>query len=359
VSPGFDVQHVLKTDVSLPQFEYSTPQQWAAFSDQLLARIQAEPGLQDSAVAAPLPLADGNVNLGFEIEGIPPVSKGTPRAADYVAVSPGYFHVMGIALLRGRNFAQEDSISAPRVTLISEAFAQHYFPNQNPVGKRLVFAFPPHEGIPREIVGVVGDVRDIALHEEPGAMMYVPFAQAPFWGADIVAKTTLNASSVAAAIRRDVAAIDKDLPVSNVTSMAESISDSVAQPRFRTMLLGLFGVLTLVLAAAGIFGVISYSVSYRTHEIGIRMALGATRESVLWLILSQSAKLLLLGLAVGIPVALVLTRLLSNLLFGVRPADPITFAGVAILLALVAMAASYVPTRRAMRVDPMVALRHE
>jgi putative ABC transport system permease protein len=185
VSPGFDVQHVMKTDVSLPQFEYSTPQQWAAFSDQLLARIQAEPGLQDSAVAAPLPLADGNVNLGFEIEGIPPVSKGTPRAADYVAVSPGYFHVMGIALLRGRNFAQEDSISAPRVTLISEAFAQHYFPNQNPVGKRLVFAFPPHEGIPREIVGVVGDVRDIALHEEPGAMMYVPFAQAPFWGADI------------------------------------------------------------------------------------------------------------------------------------------------------------------------------
>ena len=359
VSPGFDVLHVLKTDVSLPQFEYSTPQQWTAFSDQLLMRIQAEPGLQDSALAAPLPLADDFVNLGFEIEGIPPVTKSADRTADYVAVSPNYFHVMGIALLRGRNFTQEDSMSAPPVTLISEGFAHHYFPNEDPIGKRLVFAFPPHEGISREIVGVVGDVRDVALHQEPGAMMYVPFAQAPFWGADIVVKTTLNTSSVAATIRRDVGSIDKDLPVSNVSSMAASISQSVAQPRFRTMLLGLFGVLTLVLAAAGIFGVISYSVSYRTHEIGIRMALGASRESVLWLILSQSAKLLLLGLAVGIPLALVLTRLLSNLLFGVRPSDPLTFAGVAILLALVATAASYVPTRRAMRVDPMVALRHE
>ena len=359
VRPGFDAQHVLKADISLPRFEYSTPQQWVTFSNELLARIQAEPGLRDSAGAVPLPLVHGFVNLGFDIVGNPPLPPVTARTADYAAVTPGYFRVMGIPLLRGRSFSQEDSLSAPRVAIISEAMAQLYFPNQDPLGKRLKFGFPPDSDVTREIVAIVGDVRDVALSQDPGPMMYVPFAQAPFWGVVVVVKSTLNPSSVAAAIRQEVRNVDKDLPVTDVESMSDGVEASVAQPRFRMLLLGLFGAMALVLAAAGIFGVISYSVSCRTHEMGIRIALGATPARVRWLILAESAKLVLLGLACGIPTALVLARFLSNLLFGVRPADPLTFAGMAILLTLVALAASYVPTRRAMRVEPMVALRYE
>ncbi len=359
VSPGFNVQHMVKADVSLPQFEYLTPQQWTSFSNELLDRIQAEPGLRDTALAVPLPLVSGAVNLGFDIVGNPPLTAGTSRKADYVAVSPEYFRVMGIPLLRGRDFAVQDSLTAPRAALISEAFAHSYFPNQDPIGKQLIFGFPPSPGARREIVGVVGDVRDVSLSQKPGPMMYVPFAQAPFWGSEIVVKSSLAPSAVAATIRKDVATIDKDLPVTDVSSMPEILDASVGQPRFRTVLLGLFAALALGLAAAGIFGVISYSVSRRTHEIGIRIALGATPTSVLRLILRESAKLILIGLAVGIPVALGLARFLSSLLFAVHPADPLTFIAVPALLALVALAASYVPTRRAMRVDPMVALRDE
>jgi len=361
VSPGFNVQHILKAEVSLPQFQYSTPEQWNAFTNELLGRIQADPGLRDSAVGVPLPLmSNGFINLGFDIPGNPPASAGTNRTADYAAVSPEYFRVMEIPLLRGRTFTQEDIMSAARVTVISQAMARLYFPNQDPLGKRLVFGFPPDGGnISREIVGIVDDVRDVTLNKDPGAMMYVPYAQAPFWGAVVVVKTTLSPSSVAATIRQEVRKIDKDLPVTDVETMEGIVDASVAQPRFRTLLLGLFGAMALVLAASGIFGVISYGVSCRTHEIGIRIALGATPGKVLWLILGESAKLLLLGLAFGIPAALGLGRFLSNLLFGVRPADPVTFVGVATLLTLVAVAASYAPTRRAMRVDPMTALRYE
>ncbi|MGB7624203.1 MAG: ABC transporter permease [Terriglobia bacterium] len=359
VSPGFNVQHMVKADVSLPQFEYSTPQQWTSFSNELLDRIQAEPGLRDTALAVPLPLVSGVVNLGFDIVGNPPLTAGTSRKADYVAVSPEYFRVMGIPLLRGRDFAVQDSLTAPRVALISEAFAHFYFPNQDPIGKQLIFGFPPGPGAQRVIVGVVGDVRDVSLSQEPGPIMYVPFAQAPFWGSEIVVKSSLAPSAVAAAIRKDVAKIDKDLPVTDVSSMPEILDASVGQPRFRTVLLGLFAALALGLAAAGIFGVISYSVSRRMHELGIRIALGATPTSVLRLILRESAKIILIGLAVGIPVALGLARFLSSLLFAVHSADPLTFIAVPVLLALVALAASYVPTRRAMRVDPMVALRDE
>ena len=359
VHPGFDSERVLKAEVSLPQFEYSTPQQWNAFSNDLVARIQAEPGLKDSAIATPLPLANGFINLGFEIEGNPPLPPGIARTADYVAASPNYFHVMSIPLLRGRNFLPSDTLTAPRVTLISQALTHLYFPNQDPVGKRLIFAFPPAAEGPWEVIGVVGDVRDTALNREPGPMMYVPYAQAPFWGAEVVVRTTLSASSVASTIREDVRKIDKDLPVTDVESMSDAVAGSVAEPRFRTWLLGLFGGVALVLAAAGIFGVISCSVSNRTHEIGIRIALGATPGGVMALILRESAKLVLTGLAIGISAALALGQYLATLLFGVKADDPITFAGVAILLAVVALAAAYVPTRRAMRVDPMIALRYE
>ncbi len=359
VSPGFDVRHIVKADISLPQFQYSTPQQWTAFSDELLARIQAEPGLQDSAVAVPRPIADGCVNLAFDIVGSSPLSAGASRTASYVSVSPDYFRVMGIPLLSGRFFDRRDILSSPRVTLISKTMARLYFPNQDPLGKQLIFGFPPGSGAMREIVGIVGDVRDVSLGQDPGPMMYVPYAQAPFWGANVVVKSTLSPSSVAAAIRQEVQKMDKDLPVTDVETMPDIMETSLAQPRFRTFLLGVFAAMALVLAATGIFGVISYSVSCRTNEIGIRVALGASRSSILSMVLRESLVLTFAGMALGVPCALAASQLLGHLLFNVSANDPATLAAVACTLAAVATLAGYIPARRAMRVDPMVALRYE
>jgi putative ABC transport system permease protein len=359
VSTGFDAQHIVMADISLPQFQYAKPQQWAAFSDELLSRVQALPGMQDSAVVVPRPIADGYVNLAFDIEGSPAPTASASRTANYVAVSPDYFRVMGISLRAGRIFDRHDVASAPRVAVISQAMAWQYFPNQNPLGKRLTFGFPLDSWAPREIVGVVGDVRDVALGQEPGAMMYVPYAQAPFWGANMVVKSTLSLSSVSAAIRQEVRKMDKDLPVTGVAMMPDVIEASVAQPRFRTLLLGLFAAMALALAGVGIFGVISYSVSCRTNEIGIRMALGAQRAAVLKQVLWEGLRLAGVGLAVGVVGSLGATRLITTLLFGVKPSDPLTFAGVAAILASVTLAACYIPARRATRVDPIVALRYE
>ena len=359
VSPGFNVKNITVANVSLPLFQYSKQEQWRAFSDELLRRLQSEPGFRDTALAVPLPMVNGLINLAVDIPGTPPLPKGEVRTADYVAASPGYFRVMGIPLLRGRWFTEQDAPSGPPVMIISETLAQRYFPNQDPLGRELAFDFPPKGPTRCQIVGVVGDVRDVALNEDPGPMMYVPFAQAPFWGTLVVVNGNLGVGTIAAVIRKDVHAIDKDLPVTDVARLSDGIDASVAQPRFRTWLLGLFGAMALILAAAGIFGVISYSVSRRTNEIGIRITLGATPANVLRLILSESSKLVLIGLVIGVTAALALARFLTNLLFAIRPADPATFAAVALLLLAVATVAAYIPARRATKVDPIIALRTE
>ena len=359
VSPGFEFRDVVKADISLPRFQYQTKQQWASFSDELLSRIQAEPGLQDSALAVPRPIADRCITLGFDIVGRP-ASSSESRTAEYVSVSPDYFRVMAIPRVAGRVFDRHDTASSPRVSVVSQALAQLYFPNQDPVGKRLRFRFPPGPGgEEREIVGVVGDVRAMSLGEKPGPMMYVPYAQEPFWGANLVVKSHLGAASVADTIRREVRRLDKDLPVTDVATMPDVVEASVAQPRFRTFLLSLFAAMALALAATGIFGVISYSVSCRTNEIGIRAALGASRGAILRMVLRETLVLTLAGLAVGIPCALAAARLVEHLLFGVSPGDPATLGGVAIALMAVAALAGYLPARRAIRVDALVALRHE
>jgi len=360
VNPGFDPTNVIEAEVSLPQFQYSTPQQWTAFSNELLARLHAQPGLRDSALAAPLPMdRQGQANLGFSIVGNPPLPPGKSNTADYTTVSPDYFRVMRIPLLRGRFFSEQDSPSNPNVAIISETLARRYFPNQDPIARQMRFGFPPNSNVPREIIGVVGDLRDVALSRKPGPMMYVPFAQAPLYGGEVVVRSSSSASSVAAGIRQTVRSVDKDLPVTDVESFPEAVGASVAQERFRTLLMSSFSGIALILAAVGIFGVISYSASQRTHEIGIRIALGAQQRNVLRLILGQGTKLALLGLGAGAAAALPLTHLMAGLLYGVSASDPLTFGAVGIVLLGVAVTACYIPARRAMRVDPMVALRHE
>ena len=360
VNPGFDVEDVIEAEVSLPQFEYSTPQQWTAFSSELLARLHVQPGLQDSALAAPLPMdRQGAATFGFSIVGDPPLPPGKSPTADYATVSPDYFRVMRIPLLRGRFFSEQDSPSNPKVAIISETLAQRYFPNQDAIGRQMRFGFPPNSNVSREIVGVVGDVRDVTLSRKPGPMMYVPFVQAPLWGGEVVVRSSLSASSVTAGIRQAVHSIDKNLPVTDVEFLADALGQSISQERFRTFLLGLFSTIALILAAVGIFGVMSFFASQRTHEIGIRMVLGAQRRDVLGLILRQGMKLALFGLGLGIAAALLLTRLMARLLYGVSATDPLTFGAVAIILLGVALTACYIPACRAIRVDPMVALRYE
>jgi len=360
VNPGFDPNNVTEGEVSLPQFQYSTPQQWTAFSKELLARLHAQPGLQDSALAAPLPMdRQGQPSFAFSIVGNPPLPPGNTTTADWATVSPGYFHVMRIPLLRGRFFSEQDSPSNPNAAIISETLARRYFVNQDPIGRQMRFGFPPNGNVAREIVGVVGEVRDVALSQKPGPMMYVPFAQSPLYGGEVVVRSSLSASSVAAAIRQAVHSIDKDLPVTDVRSFRDALGQSISRERFRTFLLGSFSAIALALAAVGVFGVISYSASQRTHEIGIRMALGAQRRDVLHLILGQGAKLALLGLGIGVVLAFLLTRFIASLLYSVSATDPLTFGAVAIVLLGVAVTACYIPARRATRVDPMVALRYQ
>jgi len=359
VNPGFETRKILKAEVSLPRFQYSMPQQWVAFSNELLARIQAQPDLRDAAIALPLPMADQCATMAFRNANSGPFPAGETSTADYVSVSPDYFHVVGIPLLRGRYFGQQDSMSTPRVAIISQELARIYFPHRDPLGQQLIFGLPPDGDVKREIVGVVGDVRDEALNKPPGPMMYVPFAQAPLWGVGLVIKTSSSADAAARTLRREVQGVDPDLPVTDLGWMSEAVDASVGQTRLRTWLLGLFGAMALALAAAGIFGVISYSVSRRTHEFGIRMALGATRREILRLVLGEALGLALAGVGAGIVAALGLTRLISSLLYGVRPTDPATLIVLPLLLTGAALLAAYLPARRATKVDPMVALRYE
>lgn len=359
VGPGFAADQVVKAQISLPRFQYAKPEQWSAFATDLLNRVQAQPGMRDAAFAAPLPILDDAVTLPFSIAGNPPLAQGNADTANYVAASPGYFRVLGISLVRGRLFSADDSSSTPPVAVISEALAQRYFPHQDPIGRHMLFGFPPSGDVSREIVGVVADVHDVSLAKAPGPLMYVPFAQAPFWGGDVVVRSGLNTAAVAAVIRAETHAIDKDLPVTQVKSFPAALSASLAWPRFRTLLLGGFGGIALLLSALGIYGVVSFSVSRRAREIGVRMTMGASPAQVRRLVLGESARLALLGLAVGIPAALALARLVATLLFGVAPWDPLTFGAVAFLLVSVTLAAAYLPARHAARTDPMQALRSE
>jgi putative ABC transport system permease protein len=295
------------------------------------------------------------MNFAFGVEGRAPVTSGEPMSADYRAVTPSYFRAMGIPILRGRGFTERDEASGAPVIIVNETLARNYFPGEDPIGRRVSLGINNFTG---DIVGVVGDVKHTGLASEVHEEAYGPYAQTPYWHSmTLVVRGATDPAALASAVRSAVAVIDGQQPLGTVRTLDQVLSESMAAPRFRTILLGLFAAAALVLAAIGIYGVISYSVSQRRHEIGVRMALGARPADMLKLVVRQAMVLASIGVAVGTLAAYAATRVLSSLLFEVSPTDPGTFAGVAVVLASAAFVASLVPAVRATRVDPLIALR--
>ncbi len=360
VSPGFKVQNVLTFSLALPEVRYPTEKQ-AHFYQDLVAHIESLPGVQSASAVLPLPLSGDRFSISFETEGRPVAKKDQP-SADFFNVGVGYFHAMGIPLVKGRDFTERDQHKSPQVIIVTETFARQFFPNEDPIGKRIKPGISSYEGEKssmREIVGVVGDVKNRSLSTEAKPTYYVPQTQVPFNQMTVVVRTINDPHSVVTAVTKEVSSLDKDLPLFAVKTLDEYLAASVAAPRFNTTLLSIFAAVALVLTIVGLYGVMSYSVAQRTNEIGIRMALGAQARDVLTLIVGQGFKLVLLGLAIGLVGAFSLMRVISSLLFGVTTKDPLTFATVAGLLAVVALLACYIPARRATKVDPMIALRYE
>lgn len=354
VSPGFDPHNVLTMRVDLPRQKYATAEKAGNFFSQLEGRIDSLPGVEQVGLISELPLSGQPNDMPYTVEGRPPVPSDQAYDDDFRRVNTQYFSAMRIPFLRGRNFTEQEVRQSAKVVIISDLLARQVFPNEEPIGKRLIMAMGNQ---PFEIIGIVGDIRHRGLESTPLPAMYMPSNQAPWM--NIVVRTQGDPASLAGAVRNEVRAIDPDQPVAMVRTMDEWMETAVAGPRYRTALLALFAFVALVLASTGIYGVMSYSVTQRTHEIGVRMALGAKRSDVMKLVVRQGMSLVVIGVGIGIVGAIALTRVMATLLFGVTAKDPFTFVAVAALLTLVAFVACYLPARRATKVDPLVALRYE
>jgi putative ABC transport system permease protein len=362
VDPGFNPSQTLSFELSLPDSRYKADPPRFAFFDQLLPRLRALPGVRSAEAVMALPLSGMNFNISFSVTGRPPVPPAQEPAMEVRVATPGYFSAIGIPLKRGRWFTDDDRDGTPRVTLLTESAAQKYFPNEDPIGKTINLGWGRGAGKAKAggaVVGIIGDVKEAGLNEPDAPEIYLPYRQWPITSMSVVMKTTTPPESLAGAVQQEVHAIDPNLPVSNIGSLEKIISKSISQPRFYMLLLSIFASVALLLAAIGIFGVLSYAVSQRTREIGIRMALGAPGRTVVHLIVRQAMILVASGIAAGTIAALFVAGTLAKMLFSVTPTDPVTFAGVAAVLVGVALFASYLPARRATRVDPIVALRAE
>jgi len=358
VDLGFNPENVLTMRVPLLGPRYEDPRRQAEFFTQLLERVKALPGVQGASIARGLPVG-GWTGWGFVTEDNPTPPPNQVPDANYQVVGPDYFRVMGIPLRLGRFFTDQDSPESTRAVIVNEEWARRQWPGQNPIGRRLKANSPHRPWL--TVVGVVGNIRADWPDPDFFQEVYVPYTQYPWDLAPrlLVARTASSPASVASAIRREVEALDKGQPISDVRTLDQAVGEAVADRRFTMVLLAAFAALALILAAVGIYGVISYAVAQRTHEIGIRMALGAQSADVLRLVVGRGLTLTVVGVGTGLVGALGLTHFLSSMLYGVQPTDPVTFAGVALVLTGVALLASYVPARRATKVDPMVALRYE
>ncbi|MFY9555228.1 MAG: ABC transporter permease [Blastocatellia bacterium] len=362
VNPGFNHENTLTMMVNLPAFKYPEGAQITAFFEQVIKRIEELPGVQSAGAITSLPLTNTVIiRSRFTVEGRPTVDPSEVPRANFRGVSHNYFRTLRIPLLKGRLFTEQDRDSSPPVVIINETMANRYWPGEEPVGKRMTI--PSVAPVPREVVGVVADVKHASLDTESGAEMYVPYFQKPYPFMSLVVHTASDPMKMTGAVRSEILSVDKNQPAYLVKTMQQVLSESVSQPRLYTVLLSLFAALAAILASVGIYGVISGSVSQRTHEIGIRMALGAQRRDIIKMIVGQGMMLAFAGTLIGIVVALLLTflltRFIESLLFGVGLRDFATFIGIPFVLAAVAFLSSYIPARRATRIDPMVALRYE
>ncbi|HEV2915193.1 MAG TPA: ABC transporter permease [Pyrinomonadaceae bacterium] len=360
VDPGFDPRNVLSMSIFLPGTKYPEESQHVAFFDQLDERAASLPGVEAVGMVSNLPVSGNFDTVSFYIEGQPvPAPANVPDVERYT-INSDYFRAMGIPLLSGRPFGAQDRADAPAVAIIADTAARRFWPNESPIGKRIKLGSLDNPERPWiSIVGVVGDVRHYGLDIAPEPQLYLPHRQNPTQFMTLVVRSTGNPEGQIAAVREQVWAIDRDQPVFNIKPMESFVAESIAPRRFTMLLLGLFATVALVLAIIGLYGVMSYAVTQRTHEIGVRMALGAQGSDVLKMIVGHAMTLVMIGVVTGLVAAFALTRVISSFLYGVSATDAWTFVAVPLLLCAVAAAASYLPARRATKVDPMVALRYE
>jgi putative ABC transport system permease protein len=345
-------------NLSLPQENmYYGPPGRPRFCQDLLERVGTIPGVQAVGAAAHLPLR-GNAGRGFRIEGRPEPRPGEGPGGSYTVACPGYFRALGVPVLEGREFTTDDTLGSPGVVLINDALKRRYWPDDNPLGRRIAI---DAKGEPQwlTIVGVVGNVRHWGLARDIRPQLFRPYTQAAWPWMSVVVRTAASPATFAAAVKGQMAVVEPDRPLSSPETMEDAVRGSVGSRRFPMLMLSAFAGLALLLAAVGIVGVVSYTVTQRTHEVGIRVALGARRTSVVWLMVRSSMWWVLGGVVAGAGASLLTARLFAALLYEVKPADPLVIAAVAALLTAVALAASYLPARRATRVDPLTALRTE
>jgi putative ABC transport system permease protein len=365
VDPGFPSRGLLTAHMSLPTPQYADAGRVRAFNSQLLEKVRAIPGVDDAALSTSLPPANFENGQPFRVEGRNPVAADASGVANYQIVSAGYFHTLGLRVLKGRAFSEDDHQGSTPVVIVNRRLAEKFFSTGNPLGKRLLISElvpgrnEPSQPIAREIVGVANNLKNSRVNEPSNPEIYIPYLQAPWSSEYLLVRSRSGAASLVAAVRKAVSAVDPDLPPTGVSTMDERLSMSLAGGRVVVGLMVIFAFMALSMGSVGLYGVISYAAAQRTTEFALRMALGAPQREVLRLVASGALRLLLLGGAVGMALALGMARLLSSSIFGISPYDPLTFATVTLVLLGVVLTASYLPARRAMKVDPMVALRYE
>jgi len=361
VDPGFDAKHAIVFELSPPSPKYEEDPQLRSLANDLTERLRRLPGVVAAGASAfGQPLSRNDISFSFNVEGRPKALPGQEVSMRVAPVTPGYFRALGLRQVRGRLFTDQDRDGSTPVAILTQAAVQKFFPNDDPIGKRIILDWS-HNGVKRggEVVGIVGDFKQSTLDRDSDPQIFLPYDQAPLGALSLVVRSTADLGAVAAAARAQVHEVDPDLPVYELQTLEELVAASVAQPRFYMLLLGGFAAVALVMAAIGLYGVIAYAVSQRRQEIGVRMALGATRRGVAGMVLRQGLMLALAGAAAGLVGAFLATRGLRTLLFAVSASDPVTYTGVALMLVLVAAFAAYLPARRAARTEPQLALRGE